>query len=459
MNIAPQLLEKYNVPVPRYTSYPPANHFDEQVTGAEMLELIRSSNNWAPDHIGFYIHIPFCRKICFYCGCNACTLKSTSEVTRYVEALKQEIRLVAKALNRSRKVTQIHFGGGTPNSIPAEMLEEIVRLIRLEFSVSEAAEIAIETNPAYLDRAYLETLLGVGFNRFSFGIQDFDPQVLRNVNREPSKLPVEQLIGMVRERNAQAAVNLDFIYGLPGQDEASFVRTIEQAVALQPDRLVTFSYAHVPWLKKHQQILEKKGLPAAAEKTAMFLSGYGALVSAGYKPIGLDHFVKPEDELFQALENKQLHRNFQGYCTRKTTGQVYAFGITAISQLEKAYIQNTKSIDTYVEQLSQGNLPVEKGIRVSGEQVVIREVITRLMCNKELDWKLLSEELQVDLPELKGILNDAPGQLAEMEADGLLHRTEGGLTVTETGSLFIRNIAALFDPAYRQQVNKYSKSL
>lgn len=459
MNIAPYLLEKYNVPVPRYTSYPPANHFDEQVTGGEMLELIRSSNNWAPDHIGFYIHIPFCRKICFYCGCNACTLKSTGEVTRYVEALKQEIRLVAKALNRSRKVTQIHFGGGTPNSIPAEMLEEIVRLIRLEFSVSEAAEIAIETNPAYLDEAYLETLLGVGFNRFSFGIQDFDPEVLRNVNREPSKLPVEQLIAMVKKENDQAAVNLDFIYGLPGQNEKTFVRTMEQAIALQPDRLVTFSYAHVPWLKKHQQILEKRGLPGPAEKTAMFLSGYDALVSAGYKPIGLDHFVKPEDELFRALENKQLHRNFQGYCTRKTTGQVYAFGITAISQLEKAYIQNTKSIDTYVEQLSQGNLPVEKGIRVSGEQVVIREVITRLMCNKQLDWNKLSGELQVNLPELKGILNDDPKQLAEMEADGLLHRTEHGLTVTETGSLFIRNIAALFDPAYRQQVNKYSKSL
>lgn len=459
MNIAPYLLEKYNVPVPRYTSYPPANHFDEAVTAGEMLELIRSSNNWAPDHIGFYIHIPFCRKICFYCGCNACTLKSTNEVTRYVEALKQEIRLVAKALNRSRKVTQIHFGGGTPNSIPAEMLEEIVRLIRLEFSVSEAAEIAIETNPAYLDEAYLETLLGVGFNRFSFGIQDFDPEVLRNVNREPSKLPVEQLIAMVKKENDQAAVNLDFIYGLPGQNETTFVRTMEQAIALQPDRLVTFSYAHVPWLKKHQQILEKRGLPGPAEKTAMFLSGYDALVSAGYKPIGLDHFVKPEDELFRALENKQLHRNFQGYCTRKTTGQVYAFGITAISQLEKAYIQNTKSIDTYVEQLSQGNLPVEKGIRVSGKQVVIREVITRLMCNKQLDWNKLSVELQVDLPELKGILNDDPKQLAEMEADGLLHRTEHGLMVTETGSLFIRNIAALFDPAYRQQVNKYSKSL
>jgi oxygen-independent coproporphyrinogen-3 oxidase len=459
MNIASSLLEKYNVPVPRYTSYPPANHFDEQITGEEMPELIRTSNNWAPDHIGFYIHIPFCKKICFYCGCNACTLKSTNEVTRYVEALQQEIALVANELNRSRKVTQIHFGGGTPNSIPAEMLEAIVRLIRLEFSVSETAEIAIETNPAYLDEAYLETLLGVGFNRFSFGIQDFDPQVLRNVNREPSKMPVDQLIAMVKKGNHRAAVNLDFIYGLPGQDEKSFRRTMEQAVALQPDRLVTFSYAHVPWLKKHQQILEKRGLPGPAEKTAMFLTGYDVLTTAGYKPIGLDHFVKPEDELYQALANRQLHRNFQGYCTRKTTGQVYAFGVTAISQLEKAYIQNTKSMDTYVEQLASGILPVEKGLRVTEQQVMIREVITRLMCNKQLDWKVLSEELQVELPELKAMLPADAGQLSVMEADGLLRKTEQGIEVTETGSLFIRNIAALFDPAYREQVNKYSKSL
>lgn len=459
MNINQELLEKYNVPVPRYTSYPPANHFSETVSSDEMSELIRNSNNWAPDHIGFYIHIPFCKKICFYCGCNACTLRSTDEVTRYVGTLKQEIRLVAKALNRSRKVTQVHFGGGTPNAIPAEMLEEIVQLIRLEFSVTDDAEIAVETNPAYLDSDYINILLRAGFNRYSFGIQDFDPEVLKMVNREPSKLPVDQLIGMVREGNTHAAVNLDFIYGLPGQDATSFRHTMEQAVALQPDRLVTFSYAHVPWLKKHQQILEKRGLPGAEEKTAMFLAGYDALTSAGYRPIGLDHFVKPEDELFRALENRQLHRNFQGYCTRKTTGQVYAFGITAISQMEKAYVQNTKSIDTYVEHVSQGMLPAEKGTRVTDAQVVIREVITRLMCNKQLDWTLLSEELQVDLPELKKILDDDPAQLAEMEADGLLHLDERGLTVTETGALFIRNIAALFDPAYRQQVNKYSKSL
>ena len=180
----------------------------------------------------------------------------------------------------------------------------------------------------------------------------------------------------------KVTVNLDFIYGLPGQTVESFTATMQQAAALRPDRLVTFSYAHVPWLKKHQQILEKRGLPGPEEKTDMFLAGYKVMKNAGYEPIGLDHFVKKEDELCRALENSQLHRNFQGYCTRGTTGQVYAFGITAISQLEKAYLQNTKSINTYIDEIANGRFPVEKGMRVSDDQLIIREVITQLMCNK-----------------------------------------------------------------------------
>ncbi|MCA1747720.1 MAG: hypothetical protein LC655_08485, partial [Bacteroidales bacterium] len=338
---------------------------------------------------------------------------------------------------------------------------------------------------AYLDKPYLDALLQTGFNRFSFGIQDFDNDVLKMVNREPSAMPVAELMEYVkgaggsmdfgsmakkdlnpgeripeeergnapgkgtipenlgsnaaggkaisreeqgnaagegaiprnwqddaaggkaipREQQGNAAgegaisreeqgnvaggkvtVNLDFIYGLPGQTVESFTRTLKQAAELRPDRLVTFSYAHVPWLKKHQQILEKRGLPGPQEKTDMFLAGYNVMKAAGYEPIGLDHFVQKEDELYRALENKQLHRNFQGYCTRGTTGQVYAFGVTAISQLEKAYLQNTKSIKDYISEIDNNRFPVEKGMRVGDDQLIIREVITRLMCNKQLNW-------------------------------------------------------------------------
>jgi len=363
-----------------YTSYPPANHFTGGFTSADQQELLVQSNSWQPRHIGLYVHIPFCKKICFYCGCNACTLKSTSEVEAYIRALKQEILTAARPISKQRLVTQLHFGGGTPNAIPARMLTEIVELFRSLFIFAPQAEIAVETNPAYLDKPYLDELLAAGFNRFSFGIQDLDEKVLKMVNREPSAMPVRELIGYVRSHGTRTAVNLDFIYGLPGQTAAGFASTMEQAAALEPDRLVTFSYAHVPWLKKHQQVLEKRGLPTPEEKTAMYLAGYEVMKKAGYQPIGLDHYVRKEDELYRALAEKRLHRNFQGYCTRETTGQVYAFGITAISQLEKAYIQNTKSMEQYIRLAGNGRLPVEKGMEVSDEQIIIRDGTTCRRC-------------------------------------------------------------------------------
>jgi oxygen-independent coproporphyrinogen-3 oxidase len=228
---------------------------------------------------------------------------------------------------------------------------------------------------------------------------------------------------------------------------------------------VTFSYAHVPWLKKHQQILEKRGLPGPEEKTNMFLAGYNVMKNAGYEPIGLDHFVKKEDELYRAMENKQLHRNFQGYCTRGTTGQVYAFGVTAISQLEKAYLQNTKSIKTYIEEIENGRFPVEKGMQVSDDQLIIREVITQLMCNKQLHWGDLAAAIgatgtaKMAADQLKTLVGYDPARLEGMRQDGLLEYDDEGLSVTETGSMFIRNIAVLFDPAFSEQANRYSKSV
>lgn len=459
MNTDHTLLNKYNTPVPRYTSYPPANHFTTQLTSEEYTGLIESSNSWNPHHIAFYVHIPFCKKICFYCGCNACKLNANSEVEEYIAALKKEILLASKFISKERLVTQVHFGGGTPNAIPAEMLTEIVGLFRSLFRFSENAEIAVETNPAYLDTEYLDALIAAGFNRYSFGIQDFNKAVLKLVNREPSAMPVSALMDYMRSCAPEAAVNLDFIYGLPGQSVAGFSATMEEAASLHPDRLVTFSYAHVPWLKKHQQILEKRGLPGPEEKNAMFLAGYEVLKTAGYQPIGLDHFVTKEDELFQALKKRRLHRNFQGYCTRETTGQVYAFGVSAISQLERGYIQNTKSTERYIKEIKEGKLPVENGMIITDNQIVIREVITQLMCNKQIAWDSLANTLAIPVEELKSTIRFDPDKLGELERDGLIELTGKSLTVTETGSLFIRNIAATLDPAFSEQANKYSKSV
>lgn len=459
MKIDKNLINKYNIPVPRYTSYPPANHFTESFTTDNYLNLIEDSNNSIIKHIAIYIHIPFCKKICFYCGCNACTIKSNNLVIDYIKALKDEISLVSRNIDKKRKISQIHFGGGTPNAIDVKFLQEINEILFNEFSFIENPEIAIECNPAYLDFNYLEALIEAKFNRFSLGIQDFNNEVLKSVNRAPSKIPVEQIIAFIKDKSPKSTINLDFIYGLPGQNVENFKKTIAKAIEIRPDRLVTFSYAHVPWIKEYQRILEKKGLPNSQEKIDMFLTGYEMLTNAGYIPIGLDHYVLPKDELYQALIKNQLHRNFQGYCTRRTTGQVYAFGISAISQLDRGYSQNIKDLDRYIKTIGSGNLPVEKGLVLSNEQLIVKEAITRLMCNKKLNLSVLASDFKIEYAKLLEITGFSFEKLKQFENENLVSIKDNEISITEKGSLFIRNIAVTLDPAYQEQTNKYSKSV
>jgi oxygen-independent coproporphyrinogen III oxidase len=459
MHISPELIEKYNVPVPRYTSYPPANHFSNEFKSADHLQLIDASNNAKPAQLAFYVHIPFCKKICHYCGCNSCALGSANMVEPYIEALKEEIKMVSENIDTTRKLSQIHYGGGTPNAVDVRYLKDINTLFLQKFKCIEKPEIAIECNPAYLDMDYIYSLKEAGFNRFSLGIQDFDNKVLKMVNREPSAFPVETLIHYLKEGNENFGVNLDFIYGLPGQTVESFVQTILKAIAIRPDRMVTFSYAHVPWLKKNQIILEKRGLPEAGEKMKMFLAAYEVLTKSGYKHIGLDHYVLPGDELYKALNNNQLHRNFQGYCTRETTGQVYAFGVSSISQLEGGYAQNTKSLSTYIKSIKNGNLATEKGHKLSDEQKITRAIITHLMCNKRIHWQQLSDELGLAPSTLQSHVNLGNKLLDEFVSDRLISISDETIEVSETGSLFIRNIAAALDKSFDQQINTYSRSV
>jgi oxygen-independent coproporphyrinogen-3 oxidase len=379
-------------------------------------------------------------------------------ISRYVEALKTEIRLIGSSLTKNRKVTQVHFGGGTPNALPVEMIAQIMASVKETFFLSPRAEIAIECHPALLDEHYLEGLHLAGFNRISLGIQDFDPGVLLTVNRDAPVIPVEELTRIIRSLG-NTGVNFDFMYGLPGQTVTSFARTLERAVSISPERLVTFSYAHVPWIKKAQKILEKKGLPDPGSKLDMFLTGYRIMKEAGYLPIGLDHYARPEDELSVALRNKTLHRNFQGYCTRETTGQVYAAGITGISQLESAYIQNTRNMEIYLDQTGKGIFPVEKGYSLSGSEKIIRYVITEIMCNSYLSWDRASRELGLPEEEIKSTLAWDERILVEFAADGLLRYNPVELEITETGRFFVRNIAAAFDPAFQSAANTFSKAI
>lgn len=459
MKIPENLIEKYNVPVPRYTSYPPANFFTEDFNAVAYEEAIHVSNSESPQNISIYIHIPFCSKMCHFCGCNTRYTKDKNVMRTYVEAVKKEILMVKKMLDPLRKVSQVHWGGGTPNSLPIEMIREIMDIIHENFQFIEKAEIAIECHPALLNEKLVEQLVQCGFNRFSLGIQDFRQEVLDNVNRDAPSVPVDEIVRWIRSFN-NTGVNLDFIYGLPYQDEKTFAETIEKAVEISPDRLVTFSYAHVPWLKKAQKILEIKGLPAADEKLLMFETGYKILTEHGYTPIGLDHFAKAGDELSIALKNRTLHRNFQGYCTRETTGQVYAFGATGISQLESVYAQNEKNADAYVKLINSGKFTTEKGYKLNLTEKVVRHVITEIMCNQYLSFGETADWFGITEAEVKNAIKYNDELLEGFIADELLTLNPGkSLQITGKGRFFIRNIAASFDPNLSITSKQFSKAL
>ena len=452
-----ELLDKYNIPVPRYTSYPPANHFTEEVNNSTYLEVIKASNHESPRDLSFYIHIPFCKHLCFYCGCNSFPMCNPARIADYIAAVKKEIETVTEHLDKDRKIAQIHYGGGSPTAIPVHYLRELNELLLSKFATIESPEIAVECHPGYLDASYWESLTEAGFNRISIGVQDFNTAVLKGVNRRPSLLPMEQIFKHLRQ--AGVRINLDFIYGLPLQTVESFQETIQQAIALNPDRIVTFSYAHVPWVNKLQLKLEEVGLPTDAVKNQIQQTIHQQLLDAGYEAIGMDHFVRKEDPLYKALSNQTLHRNFQGYCTRETTGQVYAFGVTAISQLTAAYTQNVKDIPSYIEQINKEGLATTKGYVLNKEEQITREVITSLMCNCSLNWNSLSEHLKLSVAEIKQATAYNEATLQSFAADGLIEWDEQQIIIKADALHWVRNVAASLDKLMLNNSKSYSKPI
>ncbi len=457
MKTPTELLNKYNVPIPRYTSYPPANFFTDQFEEKDCIEALKQSNDDDPQNISFYLHIPFCSKLCFYCGCNTHISKDEDLIKEYVNTIKKELFILKSNLDPNRKVSQIHWGGGTPNYLPLQHVQEIMSLFHEHFTFINNPEIAIECHPGHLTFEYAEGLIEAGFNRLSLGIQDFEEDVLKAINRDPAIIPVKEMRDYLKSRNI--SVNLDFIYGLPLQTKDSFRETMIQAALIQPDRLVTFSYAHVPWFKKAQLQLEKLGLPNAEEKVRLFEIAYDVLGQAGYKSIGLDHFAKENDELSIALNNRSLHRNFQGYCTRETTGQVYALGVSGISQLEGAYLQSTKDLNIYKQAIHNGKIPIEKVHFLTKEEKITRDIINQLMCNQYLDWNQLALKHKVSVYDIKKISAFEPQLLAAFEEEGSIKFVNENILITESGKFFMRNIAALFDPKLKNTDKNFSKAL
>src|SRR3712207_3837257 len=450
------IIEKYNIPVPRYTSYPPANYF-ESYSGMEYADAVKLSNTAENNHISFYLHIPFCRHLCHYCGCNSFPMARPEKVEEYVKALHKEIDLLIPLLDKNRLVSQIHYGGGSPTALPIPLIRELNEHLLSGFRTIERPEIAIECHPGYLNREDWRELTRCGFNRYSIGVQDFNQAVLKTVNRRPSLLPMEEIFSLIRETGAR--INLDLLYGLPGQTADSFSRTVSKAIGLAPDRLVTFSYAPVPWVNRRQLILEKAGLPAGEEKSRIFTQAASLLHDAGYCSIGMDHFVRPDDELREALDNHRLHRNFQGYCTRRTTAQVYAFGVTGISQLDTAYAQNTKDIGRYIDSMNRNEFAVVKGYTLNREEQITREVIESLMCNYRINWNELAGRLHLSADEVKGATAYDEDTLSGFAADGLIEFDERQLAMTVSGSPFVRNVAASLDKLMLHSTRSFSKPI
>lgn len=452
-----ELVGKYNVAVPRYTSYPPANYF--VTLGADdYMQAVDRSNTEGTKLLSFYLHMPFCKRLCHYCGCNSYIMpRSREELDNYIKAIHREIDIVAAHLEKNRPISQIHFGGGSPTAMPASVLKEINEHLLSLFPTIERPEIAVECHPGYLDEKDWVDLTNSHFNRFSLGVQDTDLKVLEMVGRVPAKVPLKQIMEILR--SAGASVNMDFLFGLPLQTPDSFARNIEAAIALHPDRLVTFSYGHVPWVFKRQQLLEKAGLPEATVKQQMYERASELLLQAGYKSIGLDHFVLPGDELYLALKEGLLARNFQGYCTRRTTGQVYAFGATGISQLYDSYAQNTKDIGEYVATTLSGRLSTFKGYKLTRQEVIVKEVIERLMCNYRLSWSELAATLSCSVGDVKSAVNYNEELLGQMAEDGLIEWTDDGIVMSAVGHPFVRNVAAALDPLMRNTNKMFSKPI
>ena len=452
------ILLKYNRPGPRYTSYPPATFFHTGYSAEDYKQSVIDSNHEKPENISIYIHIPFCPRLCHFCGCNTGIAKEKNHIERYVRALIKEINTVSALIDKKRTVTQVHWGGGTPNSIPYEYVAEIMDTLKTNLEFKNGAEIAMECSPAYLTLENIDTLSETGFNRISLGVQDFHREVLDAVNRLPSLLPMDVLFHHIREKGFKS-INLDLIYGLPKQTPELFADSINQVLALSPDRLVTFSYAHVPWFNKSMEKLEKIGLPTTEEKFRLFGLAYEMLTLNGYVPVGLDHYAKPSDDLSIALREKKLHRNFQGYCTRETTGQVYAFGSSGISQLWNSYSQNIKDYQQYIEAIENNDFAVERGYRLTKREIISREAINSVMCNGYLNFDEIANKFGISEDELKNTLQYSAGKLSEFVNDGLVTLDNKSIRVSQQGMLIVRNIAMAFDPQLEVKQGMYSKTI
>jgi len=435
------LIKKYDKPGPRYTSYPTAPHFNESFTHENYLDEIKKTNRGRdlPD-MSLYFHLPFCDTLCFFCGCNMIVTSSRDRIKKYIDYLKREIDLIADNISHDRKATQLHWGGGTPTHLNPDEIADLSSYIHDRFDFNTDTEAGCEIDPRELTKAHLAALRNGGFNRISMGVQDFNPDVQKAVNRIQPESLTRHVVDWVRELGFHS-INLDLMYGLPFQSAKTFEKTVDTIIDIDPARIALFNFAYVPWMKKHQKAIRLEDLPVPEEKLNIFKMSTEKLTRAGYVFIGMDHFAKPDDELALALEGKKLYRNFQGYSTH-AGADLYAMGITSISQFGRIYAQNIKKEKNYHAALDQGVLPTTKGYYLNDDDLLRRYVIVKLMCDFELNFTSIENEFNIDFETYfsRGLDN-----LDEMISDNLLFIENKVLKITKIGRFLIRNIAMNFD--------------
>jgi oxygen-independent coproporphyrinogen III oxidase len=440
IDVTPELLRRYDRPGPRYTSYPTAPEWREDFRGEHYQAALVRASQRQDEGLSLYVHIPFCNERCLYCGCNVVISKKPEVAGVYVDYLEKELRMVAEALGERRTLKQIHWGGGTPTYlVPAEM-RRLFAVIRDTMTISEDAEIALEVDPRVTSREQLQVLRRLGFNRISMGVQDLDPLVQKAIGRHQTEDETRRLFSWCRELGFEG-INIDLIFGLPEQKLDRWEQTIASVIDIGPDRLAVYSYAHLPSKLKHQLHIDANKLPTAEEKYQIFSLARRMFEDAGYRPIGMDHFAKPADELAKALDEHRLHRNFMGY-TVVPVPEMVGIGASAIGEVGGVYAQNEKRLIWYYRALDQGRLPTSAGCVLSEDDSIRRWFIRQLMCNFRVQFDQFEEQFGLRYDDYFAAEEAALGEFYD---EGMIARTDDGLQVLPLGQVFIRNLAMVFD--------------
>ena len=450
--LTPELLTRFDVPGPRYTSYPTADRFVEAFSQSDLqqaLDLRTQALGRKSKPLSIYVHIPFCESLCYYCACNKIITKHHENAQPYLLYLAKEVALYAKAIGLGQSVSQLHLGGGTPTFLSDTELSELMSLLKRSFSFAPGGEYSVEVDPRTVNADRLQLLFDLGFNRLSFGVQDFDPDVQKAVHRIQ---PAEQVFALVASARSIGfeSVNVDLIYGLPKQTPDSFDATMKQINVLRPDRIALYAYAHLPERFKPQRRILAAELPLAADKIAMLSRSMDALMNAGYVYVGMDHFALHEDALAVAKRQGRLHRNFQGYSTQPDFDLI-GLGVSSIGRMGSTYSQNAKTMDEYVDMLDQGQLPIVKGLALSRDDLIRRAWIMAIMCQGHVQFDAFNEAWLVDAPSYFAA---ELTQLESMQTQGLVELSKHGLQVTPLGWFFVRGVAMVFDKYLQADRNR-----